>query len=113
LSTCFDDFDEGGMKMREIDERDCQHGLSDTEDNHGIKMTFEEWWDNKYADPVMCRLRRVAQESWDAATKVEREECAKLCESEKRNGEYQYNNAVQDCADSIRMRSNNKQKGSD
>ena len=70
----------------------------------GSRGAVDAW----FRDTIPC-FREFAE----IVTEIEREECAKLCENEKRDGEYQYNNAAQNCADSIRMRSNNKQKGSD
>jgi hypothetical protein len=70
---------------------------------------FEAWW-AKHGQ--FCRAggggyeKTFAFRAWEAATKEEREVCAKVCEGLLRDGEYQFNNAVQDCVDLIRERSN-------
>ena len=67
-------------------------------------MTFEEWWGKQNGDPVEIGIMQVARITWDAATKVEREACAKACESVFLAASTLDQAAM--CASEIRKRSN-------
>ena len=48
-------------------------------------MTFEEWWAARWPTNAMpavmdSAFMGLAQEAWEAATKAEREACAKVCD---------------------------------
>lgn len=53
-------------------------------------MTFDEWWDwfwDDKTDTQDLELREaIAREAWEAATKAEREACAKACEDIRPSG---------------------------
>ena len=63
-------------------------------------MTFEEWWAKQPKDPTKHISPR---EAWKAATLVEREACAKVCEELMACDEYDPGESF---ADAIRNRSN-------
>ena len=70
-------------------------------------MTFEEWIVKEI--PKSGAEYRMAKAAWDAATKAEREACAKVCDTTW-NGDadtYEYTEACNECAEAIRMRSDN------
>lgn len=77
-------------------------------------MTFEEWAaDGKKLGGMELELARSA---WDAATKAEREACAKVCDlgihQVRENGWIDAANERARCAAAIRERSNAKLTGS-
>jgi hypothetical protein len=72
-------------------------------------MDFETWWAKQTAnfDPDEIGLMQLARVTWNAAQDIEREACAKVCESVPKFGAYMSDMPVQDkCAASIRARSN-------
>ena len=76
------------------------------------EMDFNEWWAQQPKDPTKPITPRMA---WEAATRIEREACAKLCD-ERASREYDMNfdfvewdticRANELAADAIRIRSN-------
>jgi hypothetical protein len=69
-------------------------------------MTFEQWWEEVSALDEVTRRRDYAEEAWKAATRVEREACAKVCEEEAQR--WQGEQDITDfrlCAAAIRARS--------
>lgn len=81
-------------------------------------MTFDEWWVDQHGQNWRAifthSAKDAAEESWNAATKVEREACAKVCENTITDailgGNKEYNTGREMgaivCANKIRMRSN-------
>ena len=69
-------------------------------------MTFEEWWlsqplDIRKMGPTMVDVKAA----WDAATKVERDRCAQVCESFGGNGQgYIDDDWARMCAAAVRER---------
>ena len=52
-------------------------------------MTFDEWWELHGSKWALPNERLIAKQAWQAATRAEREECAKVCEkSDRYRGEY-------------------------
>lgn len=72
-------------------------------------MTFEEWWANWSPEPVKDEYERtLAKRAWEAATKAEREACAKVCENMANGHTTTKASALmaRECMAAIRMRSN-------
>ena len=44
-------------------------------------MTYDEWREGYFSGPLMNEA--MARAAWNAATSIEREACAKLCDNEK------------------------------
>lgn len=72
-------------------------------------MTFKEWWDSTNVGTAI----EFAKAAWEAATKAEREACAKACEAEavdaaatNEQTDHAYNTALTHAAAAIRARSN-------
>ena len=61
---------------------------------------FETWWKLSYLMPCDYKYRVVQEgwNAWQAATAVEQERCAKVCESLH----YTQTSTAQNCADTIR-----------
>lgn len=70
-------------------------------------MDFDKWWAQQPKDPTKPITPRMA---WDAATKAEREACAKLCDElpapPGTTSFSSYEVATMDCGEAIRMRAN-------
>ena len=80
-------------------------------------MTFDEWWNDQTTRFLAAVFKDDALEIWEAATKSEREACAKVCEEAVTyppgyNGQWEGYGPVtttrdgKDCAAAIRERSN-------
>lgn len=73
-------------------------------------MDFDEYWnglDNYYRSPF-DNVKSAARKAFEAATKIEREACAKACEAlretNEENPEYGAWGEHDDCAEAIRAR---------
>ena len=62
-------------------------------------MTFDEWWKDHGIEFATPYEKNAAKKTWQAATLVEREECAKVCDNEA-----SIEGIAQKCADAIRAR---------
>lgn len=75
-------------------------------------MTFDEWYDSSWIGHCDEDEARVI---WNAATKAEREACAKVCDEGAAAlnviGDRDGANGAMSCAGAIRMRSNETAKG--
>lgn len=70
-------------------------------------MTFEEWWVAQPARLDAAVVKNDARAIWDAATKAEREACAKVCDEFADKLHYgECCDEVTMCAEEIRMRPN-------
>lgn len=74
-------------------------------------MNFDEWWNDQWAGaPIMVfnTEEEMARAAWDAAKHIEREECAKICDSlakiEEAHGESAREFASINCAKFIRSK---------
>jgi len=66
-------------------------------------MTFDEWHKKQLGgDPDNCPHEAWERKAWEAATKAEREECAKVAEQ----GEWKLTKTGKSIAKAIRSRSN-------
>jgi len=62
-------------------------------------MSFDEWFRSKQGLSYDSMFL-FARDAWDAAQRIEREECAKLCQSKHANGNYAYDHR-DECAEAI------------
>ena len=75
--------------------------------------TFDDWWATLTTREQARMVKEDTRKAWEAATAIEREACAKLCEAmecrtyDKGTPERRaWNEATMDCGKTIRMRAN-------
>ena len=44
-------------------------------------MKYEDWWNAEHPEFIGISAHDLARAAWDAAKEIEREECAKVCET--------------------------------